>query len=64
MQNINQRFDLSKSNPLAVVGTTNNTAIATVGSFNLSKDDKKDLIKRMKKTLVPYNGKTIKTNKL
>lgn len=49
---------------------------ATVSSFNLSKNidkqaetllmvsDKKDLIKRMKKTLVPFTGRTIKSNKL
>lgn len=38
---------------------------ATISSFNLeSTDSKKDLIKRMRKTLVPFTGKTIKSNKL
>lgn len=55
---------MQNTNPYAHVGTLNNTAVATVGSFNLDKSDKKDLIRRMKKTLVPFTGKVIKSNKL
>lgn len=66
----------SPTHALGTINLTKPVAVATVGTFNLSKNDvvlvtsssnrdlEKELIKRMRKTLVPFTGKIIKSNKL